>query len=160
LLADPTKNHEHLPLLGHPQLLNEAQNLIFDAPPAQAATIASIQTIAGTGANHLGALFLVKACRPRAVWISNPSWINHTEIWRMIDDGIERRLYPYFDANSYTVDFDGMLSTLSSETSEGDVIILHGCAHNPTGLDPSRDQWMQIAALCEQKRLFPFFDVA
>lgn len=160
LYEDPSRDHEHLPLLGHAQLLSKARDLIFGVPPDQSASIASIQTIAGTGANHLGALLLAQACRPQTVWISDPSWINHTEIWKIVDDGIQRRSYPYFDPERFTIDFDGMLSTLGTEAQEGDVVILHGCAHNPTGLDLDKAQWREIAALCEKKRLIPFFDVA
>ncbi|CAK1356997.1 unnamed protein product [Cercospora beticola] len=160
LFEDPSRDHEHLPLLGHEQLLSKARDLIFGLPLDQSASIASIQTIAGTGANHLGALLLAQACRSQTVWISDPSWINHTEIWKIVDDGIQRRSYPYFDPERFTIDFDGMLSTLGTGAREGDVVILHGCAHNPTGIDLDKAQWREIAALCEKKRLIPFFDVA
>lgn len=160
LQDDQTQNHEHFPLAGLPELLDGARELIFGRSAAETTDIASIQTIAGTGANHLGALLLAKACRPQTIWISNPSWINHTEIWHTIDASITRRFYPYFDADFFRIDFDAMLSTLDAEASQGDVIILHGCAHNPTGLDLSREQWTQIASLCERKRLVPLFDVA
>ncbi|KAH8592172.1 pyridoxal phosphate-dependent transferase [Bisporella sp. PMI_857] len=160
LLKDPTADHEHLPILGHAGLLDSAQKLVFDATSEDASTIASIQTIAGTGANHLGALFLAKASRPQTVWISDPSWINHTEIWQLVDNEIERRIYPYFDKQSFTIDVEGTISTLQSKAREGDVVVLHGCAHNPTGLDFSKDQWKAIANVCEEKRLIPFFDLA
>ncbi|KAL6889960.1 pyridoxal phosphate-dependent transferase [Trichoderma evansii] len=160
LMSDSTINHEHLPLLGHTALLQNAQSLLFGAACEDTATIASIQTIAGTGANHLGALFLARARRPRTVWISDPSWINHQEIWQWVDSGIERQTYPYFDKQSFTIDFEGMISNLKLKARQGDVVILHGCAHNPTGIDFTRDQWKAVADVCEQKKLVPFFDVA
>lgn len=149
-----------MPILGHAGLLDSAKSLVFGAASEDAFTIASIQTIAGTGANHLGALLLAKASRPRTVWISDPSWINHTEIWQLVDSGIERQTYPYFDKQSFTIDFEGTISTLHSKATEGDVVVLHGCAHNPTGLDFTKDQWKAIANVCEEKRLVPFFDLA
>lgn len=134
--------------------------MVFEANPEEAKTIASIQTIAGTGANHLGALFLTKACRPQTVWISDLSWINHHEIWNLVDSSIQRQKYPYFDGKSFTVDFEAMIKTLRSETVEGDVVILHGCAHNPTGVDLTKDQWEILAEVCQERKLIPFFDLA
>ncbi|KAH7143509.1 pyridoxal phosphate-dependent transferase [Dactylonectria macrodidyma] len=160
LLDDPNINHEHSPLLGHSDLRDLARRLVFNETLEEAQTIASIQTVAGTGANHLGALLLTKACRPQTVWISNLSWINHTEIWNLIDSSIQRQSYPYFDAKTLAIDFHGVLDTLRSRAEEGDVVILHGCAHNPTGLDFTKEQWRMIAQVCEQKRLVPFFDLA
>ncbi|KAF4546971.1 Aspartate aminotransferase-like protein 1 [Elsinoe fawcettii] len=160
LLNDDDLDHEHLPLLGHTDLLRAAQHLLFDPSPQEASHIASIQTIAGTGANHLAALVLAKTCRPRRVWISDPTWINHHEIWRTIDDTIERTTYPYFDHASFRISFDDLLSLLRSEAREGDAIILHACAHNPTGTDFSREQWQAVAEICEEKRLLPVFDSA
>lgn len=160
LLDDPDDNHETLPLLGHGDLLTSAQNLVFDLTPEESSTIASIQTIAGTGANHLGALLLTKACRPQTVWISDPSWINHQEIWTLVDDSIQRKTYPYFDPSRCSIDFSGMQHTLESKTAAGDVVILHACAHNPTGIDLTQDQWRIIADVCERKALVPLFDVA
>jgi len=156
----PDNDHEHLPLLGHPGLLSNARKIVFDATPEEEATIASIQTIAGTGANHLGALLLAKGCRPHTVWISDPSWINHHEIWTLVDPTIKRQTYPYFSPETFTVDFAGMVHTLRTRAVAGDIVVLHGCAHNPTGLDLTRDQWRIVADVCERQALVPFFDLA
>jgi aspartate aminotransferase len=112
--------------------------------------IASIQTISGTGANHIGARFLAdhlpslssadsQTTRTRKIWISDPTWANHHLI---------------------SLDFSGMIRTLENEAEKGDIILLHACAHNPTGIDPTRNQWREIASLCERKGIFPFFDSA
>jgi len=93
------------------------------------------------------------------VWISDPTWANHGLIWTLAGD-IQQKYYPYYNASTRGLDFDAMMGALESEASAGDVIILHACAHNPTGVDPSRKQWKDIAALCERKQLFPFFDFA
>lgn len=160
LLKSSSNDHEHLPLLGHAGLLTNAQRLVFDATPEEARTIASIQTIAGTGANHLGALLLAKACRPQTVWISDPSWINHQEIWNLVDGSIQRQTYPYFNPQSFTVNFEAITQTLRSKAIEGDVVILHGCAHNPTGVDFTKDEWRIMAEICQEKKLIPFIDLA
>lgn len=133
---------------------------MFDTRPEDDRTIASIQTIAGTGANHLGSLLLARVSRPKAVWISDPSWINHQEIWNLVDSSIELQTYPYFDPQSFSIDFEATISTLRLRALEGDVVVLHGCAHNPTGLDFTKDQWKAIAEVCEEKGLVPFFDLA
>jgi aspartate aminotransferase len=70
------------------------------------------------------------------------------------------RSYPYWNPERKALDFEDMIQTLTLETTPGDVIVLHGCAHNPTGLDPTKDQWKMIANVCERRELFPFFDCA
>ena len=120
----------------------------------------SIQTISGTGANHLGALFLAQQLKPRKVFISDPTWNNHHLIWEAAAPNVVQRTYPYYKAATRSLDFEGMLSTLESEAEEGDVVILHACAHNPTGIDPTQEQWKEIAQLFKRKNLFAFFDSA
>lgn len=160
LHQDPTINHEHLPLVGHPGLVSGARKLVFGSEAGDIARIASIQTVSGTGANHLGARFLSDALAPKRVWISNPSWINHPEVWQSVNLSIERRFYPYYAKDTQSLDFQGMADTLRKHAVSDDVMVLHGCAHNPTGLDLSEEQWKTVADICEEKNLFPFFDLA
>jgi aspartate aminotransferase, cytoplasmic len=160
LQREPTENHEHLPILGHTGLLNSAVQLVFDATAEDTASIASIQTIAGTGANHLGALLLSRIGLAQTVWISNLSWINHHEIWTLVDRTINRQVYPYFDEASFTIGFERTVSTLKEKTKEGDIVVLHGCGHNPTGVDFTKDQWKTLSVIFEEKKLFAFFDLA
>jgi aspartate aminotransferase len=160
LQSDTAGDHEHLPILGHTDLLNSARELVFHATAEDAASIASIQTIAGTGANHLGALLLAKSSLARTVWISNLSWINHHEIWQLVDSSIDRQVYPYFDEASFTIDFERTVSILKEKAREGDIVVLHGCGHNPTGIDFSKDQWKILSGIFEEKKLFAFFDLA
>ncbi|KKK14067.1 hypothetical protein ARAM_003670, partial [Aspergillus rambellii] len=158
--------HEYTAIEGDIAFLPLARDLMFgfdaqNPTPAQEALqarIGTVQTVAGTGANHLGALFLSTHMKPRTVWLSNPSWANHLTIWELA--GVPRKTYPYYSAATRSFDFTGMMSTLESEAQEGDVILLHACAHNPTGLDPNKEQWKAIADLCDRKRIFPFFDSA
>jgi aspartate aminotransferase len=160
LNADKSENHEHLPLTGHPKLISGARNLVFGAGSDELARVATLQTISGTGSNHLGARLMSDTTSPKRVWISDPSWINHKKVWKTVNPSIERRSYPYHDSIKQSLNFDGMMDTLRSEALPGDVVILHACAHNPTGIDLSKEQWTAVADLCEEKALFPFFDLA
>ena len=120
----------------------------------------SLQTISGTGAVHLGALFLAKfytRSQNQSVYFSNPTWANHNQIFTNVSLPIQT--YPYFSANTKGLDFEGMKSTIQSAT-EGSIILLHACAHNPTGVDPTREQWKEIATIIREKKHFPFFDCA
>ncbi|KAH8901124.1 PLP-dependent transferase [Thozetella sp. PMI_491] len=159
LFADPDRNHEHLPLTGHPKLISGSQKLVFGLE-SDLSRITSLQTVSGTGANHLGARLLADRLRPKVVWISNLSWINHSEIWKTIDSSIEVRSYPYFNREGLSLDFEGMLNCLRRDAKAGDVVIVHACAHNPTGIDLTRDQWKAVADLFESKEVFTFFDMA
>ena len=84
------------------------------------------------------------------MWVSNPSWPNHKSVFTSA--GLEVREYAYYDAANHALDFDGLLASLN-EAQAGDVVLFHGCCHNPTGIDPTLDQWQQLAQLSVEKRL-------
>ncbi|EFX06679.1 aspartate aminotransferase [Grosmannia clavigera kw1407] len=173
--------HEYLTIQGDVAFLGLARDLAFDvdeedaaekqaAQPAddavpdtathvreQPGRIVSVQTVSGTGANHMGAKYLAAYVQPGHVWLPAPTWANHYAIWEL--EGLEARMYPYFDPVTRGVDFAGMLQALE-QADEGDVVLLHACAHNPTGADPTPQQWRQVADLCERRKLVPFFDLA
>ncbi|KKO98974.1 aspartate aminotransferase [Trichoderma harzianum] len=159
LQADPHLNHDISPQMGYPDLVSVARQITF-GDTLGSRSITSMQTIAGTGANYMIARFLTYVAQPKTVWLSNPTWENHPKIWRHTNPAIEQRLYPYYDYKTSTLDIKGMISTLKEQASRGDVIVLQACAHNPTGLDPSREQWESIANVCEEKGLFPILDSA
>ncbi|KAL2816677.1 pyridoxal phosphate-dependent transferase [Aspergillus granulosus] len=157
--------HEYTTIAGDGTFLEVARDLMFgfdnnssEIQTAAKHRISSVQTVAGTGANHLGALFLSKYMKPQTVWLSNPTWANHYAIWDLVK--VPYKLYPYYSAYNCSFDFDGMMSTLESNAQAGDIILLQACSHNPTGLDPSEEQWRAIADLCDRKHLFPFIDAA
>lgn len=120
-----------------------------------------MQTISGTGAVHLGALFLSRFYTidgaNRTVYLPNPTWANHTQI--LTNVGLQTAPYPYFDKSTRGLALDGMLDALRA-APERSIILLHPCAHNPTGVDPTAEQWREIAAVVKQKKHFPFFDCA
>ncbi|PIE11028.1 MAG: aromatic amino acid aminotransferase [Rhodobacterales bacterium] len=119
--------------------------------------LAAIATPGGTGAVRQ-AVELVKMARPGAtIWLSDPTWPNHPSI---IDHmGVTRKSYRYFDNATCAVDEAGMLEDLA-KVEAGDVVLLHGCCHNPTGANPTADQWDKIVAVLQDRGAVPFIDIA
>lgn len=159
VLRIPALN-EYLDIQGLPDLTSGAQKLLMgpDSPAIRDARVSSFQTISGTGAVHLGALFLARFHpKPPAVYLSNPTWTNHNQIFGSV--GLSVVQYPYFHPKTKGLDFDGMIASLRAAPA-GSVILLHPCAHNPTGVDPTQDQWKRIAAVVRERNHFPFFDCA
>ncbi|KAJ6031325.1 hypothetical protein N7540_002057 [Penicillium herquei] len=157
---DPNLNHEYLSIGGLPDLTAAAQKLIVgaDSPAIQDKRICTLQTISGTGACHLGGLFLSKFHPQKpTLYLSNPTWANHNQIFTNV--GLKIASYPYFSPKTKGLDFDGMLQALRAAPS-GSVILLHACAHNPTGVDPTQEQWREIATVMRERSHFPFFDTA
>lgn len=95
--------------------------------------------------------------RPGLVYISDPSWANHFPI--VEKSGLNHTKYPYFDPKTNGLNFKGMIETLS-KAPEGSIVLLHACAHNPSGVDPTQQQWREIAEVVQKQKLFPFFDSA
>ncbi|KAF7548812.1 hypothetical protein G7Z17_g6806 [Cylindrodendrum hubeiense] len=157
-----TCNHEYLPLVGSIELLEAARELVFGDELLQQAnnSIASIQTISGTGANSVIAQFAQTHLHPANIWLPDPTWENHYSIWDQNAPNVTQRRYPYYNDCDRSFDFQGMMRVLQEDAQENDAILLHACAHNPTGLDPTREQWQEIAILCNEKKLFVIFDSA
>lgn len=160
LRNDPALNHEYLPIAGLATFTSAAANLILgsDSPALAQKRVASFQTISGTGAVHLGALFISKFYPGSpTVYFSNPTWANHNQIFSNVHLPIAT--YPYFSKDTKGLDFDGMKKAISDAPNHS-IILLHACAHNPTGVDPTQEQWKELATLLKQKSHFPFFDCA
>ncbi|KAJ6012208.1 hypothetical protein N7522_002563 [Penicillium canescens] len=144
---DPNLNHEYLSIGGLADFTSAAQKLIVGADSAaiKEKRICTLQTISGTGAVHLGGLFLSKFHPQKpTIYLSNPTWANHNQIFTNVNLPIAK--YPYFHASTKGLDFEGMMQALTT-APDGSIILLHACAHNPTGVDPTQDQWKQIAAV-------------
>ncbi|KAI0035714.1 aspartate aminotransferase [Vararia minispora EC-137] len=162
LFSDPNLDHEYLPITGLPEFVSAAAKLILgaDAPAIREGRVVSVQTISGTGANHLGALFLSRYYQfngERQVFLSDPTWVNHFAIFRNV--GIEPRTYAYYDPQTIGLDFAGFVRALERAPSRS-VFLLHACAHNPTGVDPTEEQWAQLAEVVQRKGHYAFFDSA
>lgn len=120
--------------------------------------LAIAQTPGGCGALRMAAEFVAKCRSDVTVWVSTPTWANHIPLLQ--GAGLSIAEYPYFDKDTKGVQFDAMMDMLSKQTKAGDIVLLHGCCHNPSGADLSREQWDAVAALCVEKGLMPFVDIA
>ncbi|QKJ86624.1 Aminotransferase [Paramixta manurensis] len=115
------------------------------------------QTPGGTGALRVAADFIATQTSARRVWVSNPSWPNHKNVFEAA--GLEVCEYRYYNAEHHSLDFDAMLESLRAAKA-GDVVLFHGCCHNPTGIDPTAEQWSQLAELSLASGWLPLFDFA
>ncbi|KAG6818201.1 hypothetical protein H0H87_000106 [Tephrocybe sp. NHM501043] len=162
VLKDTSLDHEYLPITGLASFTSAAAKLILGASSAaigEGRTV-SVQTISGTGANHLGALFLSRFYKwngPAQIYLSKPTWANHHAIFKNV--GIEPVDYPYYDPQTIGLDFRGFIGALEN-APERSVFLLHACAHNPTGVDPTEEQWKAVAEVMLAKQHYAFFDCA
>ncbi|MCL1060157.1 aspartate/tyrosine/aromatic aminotransferase [Shewanella gelidimarina] len=115
------------------------------------------QAPGGTGSLRVAAEFLVRHTKADTIWVSNPTWANHQNIFQSA--GLKTQSYGYYKAETHSLDFDAMLTDLNG-AKEGDLVLLHGCCHNPTGIDLNAAQWLAVAQLCVSKSLVPLFDFA
>ncbi|KAL3989254.1 Aspartate aminotransferase cytoplasmic [Acanthocheilonema viteae] len=152
--------HEYLPVLGYEPFCNAAVELILgkDSSIIKAGKAIGVQCLSGTGSLKAGADFLSFVMKMKTVYISKPTWGNHKLIFERAGF-TDIREYCYWDATNRCIDMKNMLADLEA-APENAIVVLHGCAHNPTGMDPTHDQWKQIAEACKKRQLFPFFDLA
>ncbi len=157
LKAAPPRGYQ--PIEGAPAYNQVVQNLLFGKDSALLANgqVITAQALGGTGALKVGADYL-KRLNPKAkVYISDPSWENHRALFE--STGFEVENYAYYDATTRGVNFTGMKASLNS-LAAGSIIVLHACCHNPTGADLSQAQWDEVVAICKDKGLVPFLDMA
>uniref|UniRef100_UPI00358E061B aspartate aminotransferase, mitochondrial n=1 Tax=Myxine glutinosa TaxID=7769 RepID=UPI00358E061B len=118
----------------------------------------TVQSISGTGALRIGAAFLARFHKAsNAVYLPKPSWGNHTPIMR--DAGLNLQAYRYYDPSTCGFDCAGALEDIA-KMPEKSILLLHACAHNPTGVDPRPEQWKEICQIAKKRQLFVFFDMA
>lgn len=157
---DAALNHEYLAVLGLESYTNAATGLLLgeDSQYLKSKKAFGIQTLSGTGALRVGAEFLARVMKRTVFYYSDPTWENHGKVFHSagFTDG---RTYRYWDPLTRKINFEGFIADLQA-APEGAVIILHACAHNPTGCDPTHEQWIKLADVIEAKKLFPFFDSA
>ncbi|CAB3245399.1 unnamed protein product [Arctia plantaginis] len=160
LAADKTLLHEYLPVLGLEKFTTAATSMLLgaDNPVLASGRAFGIQTLSGTGGLRIGAEFLNKHLKYTTFYYSEPTWENHHLVF--VNSGFTNpRKYRYWNPKTCAINFDGLIEDLKS-APENSVIILHACAHNPTGIDPTHEQWEKIADVMEERKLFPFFDSA
>ena len=149
----------YLPIDGIAGYNKGAQTLLLgqDSPLVAEGRVLTAQALGGTGALKIGADFLKQLLPDSKVAISDPSWENHRALFERA--GFEVVAYPYYDAATHGVNIEGMLAFLRQLPART-IVVLHACCHNPTGVDPSFEQWKQIAQVFQEKQLVPFMDIA
>lgn len=154
-----TYNHEYLPISGLPALTKGAAQVLFGEELAEesADRIVSVQSISGTGALHIAAKFLASFFPEKLVYLSDPTWANHKAIFEA--QGMKTATYPYWDAATKSLKFAEYLETIKTATA-GSVFVLHSCAHNPTGLDPTEEQWEELLQAIADAGHIALFDSA
>lgn len=160
ILAESNLDHEYAPIGGDAEFCKAVAILAFGNNNSIVSNglNATVQGISGTGSLRIGAAFLSKWLQSsKDVYLPNPSWGNHTPIFKHA--GLDVKQYRYYDAKTCGFDFSGALDDIS-KIPEGSVILLHACAHNPTGVDPTKEQWKELSSVVKQRKLFPFFDMA
>ena len=157
LAEETTKNYLAIP--GAPAYGVEVQKLLFGPAHEIIASrrAATAQTPGGTGGLRVTADFIKKLWPGATIWISDPTWANHPQIFQAA--GLAVKNYPYYDHAAQDLAFDAMCATLRGVPA-GDVVLLHGCCHNPSGMDLSPAQWSTVAEIAHERRFLPFFDFA
>ncbi len=149
----------YLPIGGSPIYARLAQELLFGEqhPIIASGRARTVHTPGGTAALRVGADFLHQALPKARIWISEPTWANHRGVFEAAGFGVHT--YTYYDAANKALDFERMRSDLLRIPGD-DVVLLHVCCHNPTGVDPSHEQWQEIATIARRQRWMPFLDFA
>jgi len=144
---------------GAPEFTSAIQSLLLgDNHPALTDNrVATIQTPGGSGALRVAAELAKKGNPHATIWVSDPTWGNHIPL--LSDTGLQIKTYPYYDVVSHGVNFDGMMDALA-QAKAGDLVLLHGCCHNPSGADLSQQQWQAVTQLACEKGFTPFIDIA
>lgn len=155
ILLEQETSKDYLPIDGDPNYVNLTKELVFDSP-VDSERIYGAQTVGGTAALRVGGAFL-RLLGHRRLYLSNPTWANHRRIFT--DACLEVLTYPYYDGFRNQFDFDRFYEGLSEMPSQS-VILLQGCCHNPTGFDPTEEQWVMICERIKEKQLFPLIDFA
>ena len=159
LMARARKSHVYLPIDGLNSYNQLIESLILgnDEPAVAEGRVATAQTPGGTAALRVAGDLLYRVFDVRKIWISNPTWANHPQVFE--STGLELKRYDYLDDNGTGLGFDSLIDSLSA-AQPNDAILLHTVCHNPTGVDPTLPQWQQLLNLVKEKQLMPIFDFA
>jgi aspartate aminotransferase, mitochondrial len=151
-------NKEYAGITGVPELTKPAAVLAYGKDSSALDRLAITQTISGTGALRIGAAFLERFYPgAKKIYIPTPSWANHGAVFK--DAGLEVAKYRYYDKNTIGLDFEGMMADIQ-EAPKGSIFLFHACAHNPTGVDPTQEQWKQVSDAVKANEHYAFFDMA
>jgi aspartate/tyrosine/aromatic aminotransferase len=158
-LLEEEESKSYLKIEGADDYAAAVRELLFgpDHEVLASGRAVTAHTPGGTAALRIGGEF-VKRIRPEAtVWISDPTWPNHPNVFEAA--GLGTSSYPYYDVSTHGLAFPAMIEALATIPA-GDVVLLHGCCHNPTGVDPAPEEWERIADVVSERGLLPFVDLA
>ena len=158
-LAETAMPRNYLPIDGLQAYNKAVQEVVFgaDNKAVKSGRIVTVQTLGGTGGLKVGADYLRRLNPNAQAWISDPSWENHRALLEFA--GFKVNTYTYYDAATHGLRFIDMLESLN-KIPEGDVVVLHACCHNPTGVDLTMAQWEKVIDVVKARGLVPFLDIA
>ncbi len=158
-LVEQSKTKSYKPIEGDPAYGKVVRELLFGKGHAlvESGLASTCHTPGGTGALRLAADFLTTKAGAKKIWMSDPTWANHPAIFAAA--GMEIATYKYFDAAASALDFEGLKASLA-KVKPGDVVLLHACCHNPSGVDPTPDQWGTLAEILKAQGALPLVDFA
>ena len=156
---DQEKTKSYLPIDGLKEFNLQVQHLLFgeDAPLLREGRVATAQMVAGSGALRVGASFLKKFLPQTDLWLSDPSWENHSVIFEAA--GYNIRSFPYYDPKSLGLCYEKFCQALQA-LEQGSLVLLQANCHNPTGVDLTNEQWDEVVEIVKTRRLLPFVDLA
>lgn len=155
-LVDTQESKAYIGTAGDPNFNAAMQDLIF-SDSVDSDRIATIQAPGGSGSLRVAASLILRARPDAKVWVSDPTWANHIPL--LGGAGVTLESYPYYDTKKHVIRIDAMLDALG-KADAGDVVLLHACCHNPSGMDPSEEDWEAIADVVVERELVPFIDMA
>lgn len=156
-LVDTQDSKVYLGSRGAADYCEAMQALSFGESAAGNERVFTLQTPGGSGALRVAAGVIARAYPAATVWVSDPTWNNHVPL--IGSAGLRLEPYPYYDTERNSLRFDAMCDVLD-KAAAGDVVLLHACCHNPTGIDLSREQWDRVSDIVVQRGLLPFIDIA
>jgi len=151
-------NKEYAGITGIPEFTKAATLLAYGEGSSALNRAAITQSISGTGALRIGGAFLERWYPgAKKIYIPTPSWANHAAVFK--DSGLTIEKYRYYNKDTIGLDFEGMVADIKG-APKGSIFLLHACAHNPTGVDPTPEQWKEISEAVKSGEHFAFFDMA
>jgi len=158
-LVEQESTKGYLSIEGTPAFGKGVQRLLFGtgSDVVTTARARTAHTPGGTGALRVAAEFIARQLDSKRIWVSNPTWANHNGVFKSA--GLEVVPYAYYDAEAKAKDFDAMVRDLQ-QAQAGDIVLLHGCCHNPTGIDPTPEEWQTLAEMSAAGGWLPLFDFA
>ncbi|CAP38872.2 Protein CBR-GOT-2.1 [Caenorhabditis briggsae] len=158
-IVDAKMDKEYSTITGVPEFSPLAAKLAFgeSSEVIKEGRVFTTQSISGTGALRIGGQFVEKFIPSKTLYYPTPTWANHLPVFR--NSGLTIHPYRYYDQSTLGFDVKGALEDIAN-MPEGSVILLHACAHNPTGVDPTKDQWKEMSRIIKDRKLLPFFDMA